>query len=89
VKVIYKYLLRTVDEQIVLMPPGAEILSVATQNNVPCIWALVEPGGGSVPHRFGIYGTGHPLPEDLGEFVGTFFMFDKTLVFHVFDQGVA
>jgi hypothetical protein len=40
---IYKYQLETTGVQEIEMPQGAIILSLQTQNEVPCIWALVNP----------------------------------------------
>lgn len=42
-KKIFKYQLETTDIQQVEMQQGAEILCIQTQNETPCIWALVEP----------------------------------------------
>lgn len=42
-KTIWKFELETTGNQTLKMPIGAEILSVQTQFDKPCLWALVEP----------------------------------------------
>jgi hypothetical protein len=70
----------------VLMPVGAKILSVQVQRGVPCLWALCDPEARLVRRSLKVYGTGHPVPDNPGTFVGTF-QLDDRLVFHVFDKG--
>lgn len=71
-KTIYKYPLEIKDEQIIDLPPNHTILSVQMQNDVLCLWALVEPSNYMTTEvKIRIYGTGHPVDEE-GEFLGTF-----------------
>jgi hypothetical protein len=70
------------------MPIGAEVLCVQTQNNLPCLWALVSPDPGELgyEHRhFRTYGTGHYMPDNPGKYIGTFQLNNGVLVFHVFE----
>ncbi len=70
------------------MPIGAKILTVQTQNDIPCLWALVDPQAETEGRNIEIFGTGHPVLSDLGtarEYIGTFQMHNGTLVFHVFE----
>lgn len=83
---IWKYELEIVDDQSVNMPFGATILTVQVQNDIPCVWALVEPSNSAEPRAFHIAGTGHPF-DGGGKYVGTFQLHDGALVFHVFDRG--
>lgn len=64
------------------VPDGAKPLCVQMQNNIPCLWMLVDSERPHVMRRFAVYGTGHELPQNPGEYVGTFQ--DGWLVFHVF-----
>ena len=41
-KRIYKYQLIVTDRQDVQLPEGAEILTIQTQVDTPCLWALVD-----------------------------------------------
>jgi len=52
-KSIWKYQLEVTDNQIVKMPKDAEILSVQTQNEEVCLWALVIPNNDKEDRTFG------------------------------------
>jgi len=85
--IIYKYAV-PIDEDFfeLCLPKGAEILSVQTQGNKPCIWALVDPGQSKEQRSFCLVGTGHPIIDDREfRFVGTFQIDDDTIVGHVFE----
>jgi hypothetical protein len=83
---IWKFPLRVTDEQAVDMPIGAEILSVQTQHDIPCIWALVNPKIKSRPRVFNIFGTGHEVPAEKLKFVGSFQVADEDGAFHLFEK---
>lgn len=82
---IWKYSLapgRTVHD----MPADAKVLTVQMQGDEVCLWALVEP---HLPMRrrfFDVYGTGHGMPADPGDYVATIQMEGGALVWHVFDS---
>ncbi len=96
---IWKYKMRVADEQAVLLPKGAKILSVGVhrdfhpdgtvENEIPCLWALVETTADEEVRGIAMRGTGHPADgmED-AVFLGTIFMFGGRLVFHIFETGV-
>lgn len=87
-KRVYKYPLRIDDVTKVSMPKGAVILTLQTQRDEPCVWALVDPGAPSVWRGFRIAGTGHDIQEfHCLKHVGSFQMRGGMLVFHVFDLG--
>lgn len=81
---IFKYQIETTDEQTVAMPMGAQILTVQTQDEKPRIWALVDEMAPSVKRVIRTSGTGHPVPADQGQYVGTYQLRGGALVFHVF-----
>lgn len=86
-KTIYKYPLQTVDEPQLNMPRGARVLSFHSQNDQPCIWALVDPDEPVQLRRFYLAGTGQPFkynPASL-RFIGTALFMGDTLVFHLFE----
>ena len=88
-KTIWKFELGVTDKQIVTLPIGAEILSVQTQNETPCLWALVNPKSETEERVFEMFGTGHPVYCDMGidrKFIGTFQMRNGRLVFHLFER---
>lgn len=88
-KTIWKYLLNVTDAQNVIMPVGAEILTVQTQNESPCLWALVNPSETRTEGRnIEIFGTGHPIGYDMGvdrKYISSFQLMGGKLVYHAFE----
>lgn len=85
---IYKYQLKVIDKQVVLMPFGAEIFCVQMQNGHPTIWAAVDEMNSLTQRTIAIAGTGHELGETAkGKYIGTVQMDGGSLVWHVFDLG--
>lgn len=84
-KRIFKYTLTIEDLQTVEMPEGAEILSVQNQGGDVCIWALCAPNAPKEARTFHIFGTGNPVCDNPGRFVGTVQILDGALVWHVFE----
>jgi len=61
---IYKYPLQIADEQAVMLPIGAKILSFANQFETPVIWALVDTDVDETElNEFNMFGTGHEIPR--------------------------
>ncbi len=58
---IWKFPLEIVDNQLVDVPKGSQIIAVDTQLGQLCVWAIVDPDAEMIPHRFSIRGTGHPV----------------------------
>ena len=84
-KKIYKYALPIDDYLTIPLPQGAEILKVDMQNNVPWMWALVDPEKPPEMRNFRLVGTGHPIKEENLKFIDTFQMHEGSLVFHLFE----
>lgn len=82
---VWKYPFKTRDGFALDMPRGAEVLAVQTQNDVPCLWALVDPTAEKEPRWFRIYGTGHAIDGDGRKYLGTYQLSSGALVFHVFE----
>jgi len=87
--IIWKYELTTSDRQSVMMPKGAQILSVQVQNHTPCLWVLCDEMAAQVQRQVLTLITGTQIaPEDAdNQFVGTYQMNDGSFVGHVFDMG--
>jgi len=73
------------------LPIGSKLLKVNTQKNgageKPMLWFLLDPNMVVTETKtFTIYGTGHNVPDHPGEYVGTFFLLNDSLVFHVFES---
>ena len=86
-KNIWKFQLETADYQTISMPKDAEILTVQTQDDTPCVWALVNPEAEKEDRNFELFGTGHKVP-DMGvrEYVATYQLHGGSLIFHVFER---
>ena len=89
-RTIWKYELQITDTQTIEMPEGAMILTVQTQANKPCLWALVNPDSKIETRTFITYGTGHTI-EEIRDYVGNYYIGSYQidggiLVFHVFED---
>lgn len=84
-KTIWKFSLGVMDEQTIPMPIGAHILHVARQGGVPQLWAEVMTNTPTSPRVIRMFGTGHPMPNNPGRYIGTFQMLGDALVFHVYE----
>ena len=84
-KMIYKYPITVADRFALSMPQGAQVLTVQSQREVPCIWALVDPSEPEGLYEFALVGTGHKR-EDLDgmPYLGTVQLLGGDLIFHVF-----
>lgn len=85
---IWKYTLSSKDSFSLEIPENAEILSLHMQSGEPCIWVLCDPNLPKVERTFFLYGTGHPITQDMDwlRFVGTFLIEKDLLVFHLFEK---
>lgn len=66
---IFKYPLQPAPKQIVKIPggSGADLLAVQVQGDVPCLWALCQPGAAPEGVEILMFGTGHQIPDDTAE----------------------
>jgi len=70
------------------MPQYAQVLTLQRQGLDLCLWAHVDTTAPLCKRKFTIYGTGTPMLEDPGWYVGTFQLHEGLLVYHVFEQEV-
>lgn len=87
-KTIWKFQLEKTNSQMIQMPVNSQILSVQTQNEIPCIWALVDPTEIKEKRFIEVFGTGHDLHYEIGvsrNYLGTYQLQSGSLVFHVFE----
>ena len=84
---VYKYQLQPNDYIDIHLPTKAQILTVQTQFDKPCLWALVNPDNENVLRRFRLAGTGHSIKENESElfYHGTFQLMQGALIFHLFE----
>jgi hypothetical protein len=87
-RTIWKFPLKPAVQEIT-MPRGARVLTVQTQFGEPQLWAEVDTDAPTEQREFAVVGTGHPMPEDPGEYIGTFQIDDGSLVFHVYASPAA
>jgi hypothetical protein len=83
-KKIYKYQLEVTDIQSIKMHTGAQTLCVQVQNNVPCLWAVVDTDAPVIEEVFYTHGTGHPILDHRATYIDTYQLYNGGLVFHVF-----
>lgn len=83
---VYKYPLETKNEQVVLLPTGARILTVQQQNNNIFLYALVNPTyQNDQAFTIRIYGTVQEISDsDELEYINTVQLYGGRLVVHVF-----
>ena len=88
-KKVYKYAVPMYDTFELQLPIGAQILQFGTQDesDTPFIWALVDPTADFEDRFFRLAGTGHVIDDGYKDlvYVGTVFIFAKSLVFHLFE----
>jgi hypothetical protein len=84
-KTIWKWKLGP--ETTINMPHGAKLLAVQDQNGEPHLWAMVDPSAKTYPRTFRVYGTGHNMPDEPGQYVGTVQMREWAMVVHVFEAN--
>lgn len=89
-KTIYKYPFEITDEQTLMLPTNAQILTVQTQWDAPCLWAMIDPEEKRTEKvTIRVYGTGHPIDDsDNLDYLGTVQMLSGQLVFHVFRKNL-
>ena len=81
---IFKYIISQ-GEQIIDMPRGAKLLSIAEQRNNIVLYALVDPTNPIAKRRILVVGTGWGFSVNIEKFIGTVNLVDGELMFHVFD----
>lgn len=90
---VYEYLLELTSRQHVVMPAGAELLSIQQQGDQWCLWARVDERAGGATRTIEMCGTGFECPaqgfrgpnRSFGRHIAT--TQDGNLVWHWFDMG--
>lgn len=73
----------------ILLPQGSKILTVGMQEGSPCMWVELDPAAVSVPVTVHAIGTGHDVPENPGDYIGTAHdVLFLGLVFHFYAIGL-
>lgn len=86
---IYRFEDRLAEHVTLLIPPSAEVLFMRAHRRRPReveVWVRLDPEAPSEKRVLVAVGTGHPVPEDAGRFVGSVFFGDgDAFVFHFFE----
>lgn len=70
------------------LPIGAEMLTVAIQNNLTYLWYRCAPDDPLTERHIYCVGTGHLAPNKInGKYLSTILYLDGALVMHFFDDG--
>ncbi len=83
---VFRYRIPITDVAEVEMPERPDILSLGPPRDGRDeldMWALVNPDAPLRTFRFTVCGTGHPVPENRGAFVGSVTTHGGQLVWHV------
>lgn len=89
-RTIHRYQLPITDRPVIDMPVGAVVLPAPPSERVGGyieIWAEVSDDADVVRRAFRIVGTGNPLPEDCGRFIGTVVTHHGQFVWHVYEAA--
>ena len=83
---IHKQMITFHHEQQIMLPIGAQVLTIEMQFDQPCIWYLCDPSKPVVAHTIRVVGTGIALPDDMNLFIykGTMQIRDGEVVYHAF-----
>lgn len=88
-KTIYRYQIPITDRPTLSMPAGAHILPAPpgerNDGSDIEIWAEVDTTRPLEPRGFTIVGTGNPMPDEHGAFVGTVVTHGGQFVWHIFE----
>lgn len=85
---IWKFPFPISDTFTVRVPAGAKFLHLAVQDNVPCMWFLVDDVAAGSLRTFQLRGTGHDCSGlKLCTHLGSFMLHDGSLVFHLFSDN--
>lgn len=85
---IMKYPLQTdVDEFVLKVPAGAQLLHVESVSDSPYLWVEGNPAQDVVERVIACRGTGKELPDGHRTYVGSAVMMNGRLVAHYYDMG--
>lgn len=87
-KVIWKYQLN-IGETALSIPKNGAIIYLNNQNEIPCLWILVDPEEELVTRTFKIVATGEDIDynnTDFPFYLGSFQIVSVNFVGHVFEK---
>jgi len=84
---IWKFSFHNFPSTNIMMDPEAQVIHVAYQHGVICLWAMVNPDAVQVVRKFRIFGTGFDFDPNGLNFIGTVLTADEQFVWHVFEEA--
>lgn len=85
-KTIWKFELTPNRLQSLSIPFGGKMLTVQVKgDNAPMLWVLVDPDMPLQERHLGVFTTNTALPDNPGDYLGSFTLYDGSLEFHVFE----
>lgn len=91
-RTVYRYDLQEIDQQVIAMPKGAQLLLIERQTRLPLamsLWALVDPDEEIVNRKIFWRGTGTTVPGDVTYHIPYINSYQEQngFVWHFFDGG--
>lgn len=83
-RVIWKWSLGRLGEQVIEIPRGAMVLTVQKQHGAPQIWAYCDPTEPKEAIVISVIGTGIDIPAHPGDYIGT--IQEGEFVWHIFKR---
>lgn len=90
-RTIWKFAVPVQERFTLDLPPGAEVLHLATQRGHPHPWVMLDPEETArTEWRFVTVGTGHHVPDSNWlHYIGSYQLRDGEFVFHLFQEVAA
>lgn len=86
-RTIWKYEIEITDSQTISLPSQHKIIHFGLDpNQVPCIWAEVNPTNSVVNVEIRLVGTGHPIDFNHFSYLGSFNQ--SVFVWHIYVPGL-
>lgn len=87
-KTIHKYHLDIHNSQTIMMPEGAHIIHVNSQDNYITMWEEVDPDAIKTPRTFWVMGTGQDMPQNGMKYIGTCHVkiCQSNYVWHIYEK---
>lgn len=83
---VWKFPLTRLGVQAIRIPAGAHVLTVQSQNDTPCLWALCDVEAEQTVRHICVLATGAPAPRyGRLDYINTFQLQGGQLVFHAFE----
>jgi hypothetical protein len=83
---IYKFALTDALTQPLSLPIGAEILKIATQGSLLCVWVMLDNEKEIEVREITRIGTGWEITEEPGRYIGTITTDNGIFTWHFFER---